>query len=118
MFDLMFNATSKKAWDDFAAANGLVLDFDGATFPASGVMIDEIGPIMVDPPVIDRDGDIITPAVMDEEYHVNLRVDADAADPALLAAGGTGVKWVDPATVTSPARVWAGGMNYWTPGGP
>lgn len=115
MFDLMFKATSKKAWDDYAAANGLVLDFEGVAFPASGVMIDEIGAVMLEPPVIDQDGEITTPAAMDGNHHVNLRVEDGGADPAMLAAGSAGVEWINPASVATPARIWAGGMNYWTP---
>lgn len=113
--DMMFKATTKKAWDAFAANSSFVLDFDGVAFPISGVMIDEIGAIMLEPPVINQDGDITTPAVMDGSHHVNLRIEGGAADPATLAAGGEGVEWIDPATVFTPARVWAGGMNYWTP---
>lgn len=86
MFDLMYKATNKSAWDAYAA-----------TLP-DGILIDEIGPI----------GE-------NTEYHVNIRVLDDTVDCAALAQGGTGVDWVDPALVATPARIWAGGMNYWVP---
>lgn len=83
MFDLMFKATDKAAWDAVAA-----------TLP-EGVLIDEIG-------VIDgTDG-----------HHVNVRTTTDAIDCAALAQGAPGVQWIDPAIVDTPARIWAGGMNY------
>lgn len=113
MFDLMFKATDKAAWDAFAA-----------TFPAADILIDEIGPIVITPAVLDEDGDVVEEAVIDLSHHVNVRVQkpviqSDDEEPveidvsAFLAAGGLGVEWIDPAAVTSPERIWAGGMNYW-----
>lgn len=84
MFDLMFKATDKAAWDAFAA-----------TLP-DGILIDEIGAIE------GADG-----------YHANIRVLDDTVDCAALAQGYHYVQWIDPALVESPARIWAGGMNYW-----
>lgn len=84
MFDLMFKATDKPAWDAFAA-----------TLP-EGILIDEIGPIEGTP-----------------GYHVNIRVMDDAVDCAALAQGYHYVQWIDPDTVATPQRIWAGGMNYW-----
>lgn len=107
MLDLMFKATDKAAWDAWLES------LDDETKAA--ILIDEIGPIIITPAVIDTDGEITTPAVMDAKHHVNVRVMSDAIDAAALAAGGTGVTWVDPATVETPSREWAGGMNYWVP---
>ena len=115
MKDLMYKATNKAAWDAFAA-----------TIP-DGLLIDEIGPIMVTPPVLNEAGEIVTPAVMDNAHHVNVRVltpiisHTDESGTitfdvcAQMSLGGEGVDWIDPATVNSPSRIWAGGMNYWTP---
>lgn len=117
MLDLMFKADDEMSWNAFAA-----------TFPsAAEILIDVIGPIVITPAVIDPDGQIITPAVVDPAYHVNIRVQrpiiqSDDEEPvsidvcAELALGGPGVEWIDPADVSSPERIWAGGMNYWVPG--
>lgn len=115
MDDLMFKATDKAAWDAFAA-----------TFPAADILIDEIGTIVITPAGLDDDGAVVEEAVIDDHWHVNVRVQrpfiqSDDEEPveidvcAVLAAGGPGVEWIDPAIVTSPERIWAGGMNYWLP---
>lgn len=112
MNDLMFKATDKAAWDAFAA-----------TFPAADILIDEIGPIVITPAVIAPDGTVVTPAVVDPLFHVNIRVqrtviqegDQEVNVCPELAQGGAGVDWIDPAEVASPDRIWAGGMNYWMP---
>lgn len=125
MKDLMFKATDKAAWDAFALASGLTVTDDGLTFAAPGILISEIGAIATTPPVFDAEGNMVTPAVMDEHHHVNVRVMqpfvmSDDDPPveidvcAALAAGGAGVAWLDPATVSSPSRIWAGGMDYFT----
>jgi len=112
--DLMFKATSKSTWDAFAL-----------TFPAAAdILVDEIGPIVTIPAVFDEDGEIVTPAVVDDHWHSNIRVlrpviMSTDEEPvtidvcALLAQGGPGVEWIDPDTVSSPSRIWAGGMSYW-----
>ena len=116
--DLMMKATTKAAWDAFAE-----------TFPAAAdILVDEIGPIVTTPAVLDEDGEIVTPAVVDDHWHVNVRVlrpvitttdtegnvtETDVC--AVLAEGGEGVAWIDPDTVNSPSRIWAGGMSYWVP---
>jgi len=113
--DLMFKATDKAAWDAFAL-----------TFPsAADILVDEIGPIVTTPAIIDEDGEIVTPAVVDDHWHTNVRVlrpviQSDDDEPvetdvcAVLALGGPGVAWIDHDTVNSPSRIWAGGMSYWT----
>lgn len=126
MMDLMYRANTKAAWDAYASDTGLT-DDEGRPL---GCYIDEIGPVVTTPAVISEDGTILTPAVMDDRHHVNVRVTQIAGplpdplpddyvqqghDPAVLAQGGTGVEWVDPATVDNPRRIWAGGMRYWVP---
>jgi hypothetical protein len=124
--DLMYRATDKAAWDAYAASVNLTVD----GMP-SGCYIDTIGPIVTTPAVIDPEtGDVVTHAVVDEHFHVNVRLTQIAGpapdplppdyvqqghDPAVLAQGGPGVEWLDPATVLNPARIWAGGMSYWVP---
>ena len=121
MMDLMYRATDKATWDAYAASKGLTAD----GIP-SGCYIDEIGPIVTTPAVISEDGTILTPAVMDDRHHVNVRVihlptvtDEDGTVTVLsmseLAAGTANVEWVDHTTVDNPRRIWAGGMSYWMP---
>lgn len=116
MFDLMFKATHKAAWDAYLAA----LPEDVTPL----LLVDEIGPIVITPAVLDEQGEVFTEAVIDPAHHVNVRVlkpvtQSNDEEPveidvcAFLAAGGPGVEWIDPAIVTSPERIWAGGMNYW-----
>jgi hypothetical protein len=124
-YDLMYRATDKAGWDAYAAI--VSLTSDGQPL---GCYIDEIGGIVVTPAVIGPDGEIVTPAVMDDRHHVNVRVtqvSGPLPDPvpegyvqqghdlAVLAQGGEGVEWVDPATVDNPRRIWAGGMSYYLP---
>jgi hypothetical protein len=123
--DLMYRATDEATWDAWAAI--VSLTYDGHP---NGCYIDEIGPVVVTPAVVGPDGEIITPAVMDNRYHVNVRLTQIAGprpdplpedyasqghDPAVLAQGGPGVEWLNPAAVEHPCRTWAGGMSYWTP---
>lgn len=123
--DLMYRAIDKATWDAWAAIVSLIY----GDHP-NGCCIDEIGPVVVTPAVVGPDGAIITPAVMDDRYHVNVRLTQIAGplpdplpedygpqghDPAVLAQGGPGVEWLDPTTVEHPCRIWAGGMNYYMP---
>ena len=123
--DLMYRATDKAAWDAYAAIVSLTVE----GMP-SGCYIDEIGPIVTEQATLNEDGEIVTPAVVDSHHHVNVRLTQIAGpapdplpegyvqqghDPAVLAEGGAGVEWIDPATVSSPSRIWAGGMSYWVP---
>ena len=122
--DLMYRATDKAAWDAYAAQVGLTAD----GYP-TGCYIDEIGPIVVTPAVISEDGTILTPAVMDDRHHVNVRIvhlpqttdeegTVTVKTMADLAAGNSDVEWIDPSTVDNPRRIFAGGMSYWTPEAP
>jgi hypothetical protein len=67
--DLMYRATDKATWDAWAALVSLTYDDR-----PNGCYIDEIGPVVVTPAVVGPDGTIITPAVMDNRYHVNVRL--------------------------------------------
>lgn len=103
MIDLMFRADNKDAWDAFAPTAGYVV--------SPIVSVDEIGPITTTPAVLDEEGNELSPAVIDNRYHVNVRLDAESPS----AISGPGIEWLDPATILTPARIWAGGMNYWIP---
>lgn len=116
MLDLMFKAINKSAWDNFAASSGLVIeDEKGLSFPAPDVLIDEIGPVMTEPAILNERGEVETPAVFNTAFHVNVRIIGTAIACDQLAKGGSGVTWLDPSKVASPSREWAGGMNYWVP---
>jgi hypothetical protein len=115
IYDLMYKSTTKATWDAFTLSSGLVVDQDGSVYPAENVLIDEIGPIVTEPAVYDEDGDLVTPAVIDESWHVNVRLIGESFDIPALAAGDEDTEWIDPALVTVPNRIWAGGMNYWVP---
>lgn len=59
-----------------------------------------IGPVMVTPPVLDSEGAVVTLAVMDTGFHMNVRCTqaiADAIDPSIKISA--------PAT---PKYIWAG----------
>jgi hypothetical protein len=54
---------------------------DGVTLiPAAGISIDEIGPVVKAPAVVDEDGVVITPAQVVDGHHVNIRVVGEIAD--------------------------------------
>jgi len=61
------------------------LDENGNLIPHAGVVIDEIGPVVKSPAVIDADGTVVTPAVVIEGHHVNLMAYGDVA--AMLVMG-------------------------------
>ena len=61
------------------------LSEDGALIPHSGIIIDEIGPITKVPATYDAEGNVLTPAVVIEGYHVNLLAYNEVA--AMLVIG-------------------------------
>ena len=71
IYDLMYKSTDKTTWDAFMLSSGLATESDGAVYPVNNVLIDEIGPIVITPAVYDKDGKEITPAVVDDTWHVN-----------------------------------------------
>ena len=119
--DVMCRAAYRKAWTDAATANKLI-DADGN--PSPGVSIDEIGDVIVTPATYDEDGKELTPAVIDNRFHVNFRIAEHLAwQPIALAWMSQGnddavankdeetrtlakVSLIDPDTVKTPARVW------------
>ncbi len=134
--DLIVRADT--AADLYAAAeaeNLMVRDDEDRLRPAIGVNIDPLGPVVTTPAELDAEGNVVTPATMDNRFHANIRIEA----PALTNtdAGGyenwktTAIKWtqygepdtginaeesalklanvalIDPVTIKSPARIWA-----------
>ena len=61
------------------------LDENGNLIPHEGVIIDEIGSITKTPATYDAEGNILTPAVVIEGYHVNLLAYDEVA--AMLVIG-------------------------------
>ncbi len=96
MIDLMLRFETEAEAANLLAAYRL----DGAWIAAShGHALDVVGPVVVVPAVADpATGKFTAPPVMDERFHVNLRL-LDGEVPASLEAFT-----VHPA---QPARVWA-----------
>ncbi len=132
--DALCRAAYKSAWEQAALANGLLrqdvigTDNDepilGDPYPVEGVFIDVIGPVTVTPAVIDENGAEITPADIDNRYHVNLRLSPevnwfpiayawmtngnDDAEPNKDEETRTlaRVSLIDPDSIKTPTRVW------------
>ena len=106
---------------------------DGWTEYAPGAHVDPLGPVVLTAAVFGGDGEVITPAVMDSRYHVNLRItepmlsnrntagipkwmvtamnwtaygQAVAGNAAETGLHLGGVTLIDPDTINSPSRVW------------
>lgn len=93
MIDLMFKASSKEAFEQFATEKGwlhsvTLSEREGggtALVSVSGVDIDHIGAVTLTPAVM-SEGEgmgartVITPAVMDNDFYVNVRLSADKAE--------------------------------------
>lgn len=107
MYDYYYECDSKAAWTTFATDAGF-LNAQGN--PSSqAVNIDWIGKI------------VVTPAVMSAKEYVNLRYSPMASTGPLeseklserkhllASIGGTGVKWIDPATLPADIRGYCGG---------
>ena len=138
MIDFFVRAENKAAWDAFALEKGWVGE-DG--LPVEGVWVDELGPVEQVPAVYDAGGNVIIPAVMDDWWHVNLRLTDDPlaetdtpATPAGLAhhmatgrkvtaspkntiamEGGeppNRVQVLYPDSIMTPRRIWIDGMNF------
>lgn len=77
MIDLFFRAFSRARWLQVATNRG-VYDAEGNINPGFG--IDDLGNVMVTPPVLDAQGNVVTPAVIDTWWCVNLRLYGPKAD--------------------------------------
>lgn len=117
--DMIVRADAHGYWRNVAEDWGLI-DADENAMP--GVTIDPIGPVETTPAVFDALGAVVTPAITDNRYHLNLRVSADfdwqpfavkwTQDGTATAPNNSEdgrrfyrVTLIDPDTITSPARV-------------
>jgi len=111
-------------------------DADGAYQQANGVQIDEVGPMVITPGTYDEEGNEVTPPVIDPRHHVNFRLSGSALTnedefgvlkwqkwAMAWTFGGSpdldknanedalklyGVSLIDPDTISSATRTWAG----------
>jgi hypothetical protein len=96
MTDILIRAFSRARWQAVAVNRGILIDgIDAqgqpALYPAPGIGVDEIGNMQVTPAVLDAQGNVVTPAVIDTWWSVNLRLydKAEAADNDTLYPGET-----------------------------
>ena len=73
ILDLMVWAPSRDAFIAGMLANNLMVQTEDGPVAGPDISIDEIGPVVGAPAVYDEDGEEVTPAVMVDGYHVNLR---------------------------------------------
>ena len=72
---------------------------NGEIIPNPGVHVDEIGPHERVPAELDADGNIVTPAVVDTRWHVNIRISdpatdkPDPVDPSMKKFEGMMNRW-------------------------
>ena len=113
MVDAYVRATDRDTFDAAALVAGLTYEVMGTvTDPetgeetqqptgeirvARGVEIHHIGPVVITPAILDDDGNVTTPAVMDTRHHVNFRM----GEPAISRSDADGLLW----------HKWA---TYWT----
>lgn len=118
--DALCRAAYKSAWDQAAEANGLTNDGN----PIYGASIDVIGHVVITPAIYDENGVELTPADVDNRYHVNLRLAPetnwlpialawmehgnDDAEPNKDEETRTlaRVSLIDPDSIKTPTRVW------------
>ena len=73
IIDLMVWAPTREQFIAGMVANGLATYEDDILAPTDGVLIDELGPVPKTPATFDAEGNEITPAVIVDGHHVNLR---------------------------------------------
>ena len=73
IIDLMVWAPTREQFITGMVQNGLATYEDDILAPTDGVMIDELGPITKAPATYDDEGNELTPAVIVNGHHVNLR---------------------------------------------
>lgn len=71
MIDLTFRARSRDRWIAWATEQGM---YDDQGNPKECFAIDEIGSIALTDAVMDADNKVVTPAVMDDWFVVNVRI--------------------------------------------
>lgn len=83
MIDLTFRCFSRARWITVATAKGV---YDASGNVTSGFAVDEIGACVTTKAILDAQGAIVTPAVMDTWFLVNLRIFSAAVSAADLDA--------------------------------
>jgi hypothetical protein len=77
MFDVVLRCFSRARWITVAKNRGIL---DADRNPNPGYAVDEIGTVELTPAVLDGNGNISTPAVLDTWYWINLRLYGAVAD--------------------------------------
>ena len=81
VIDLMVWASTREQFIAGMVQNGLAtVDEEGALTPTEGVAIDELGPITKTPATLNDEGNEISPAVVVDGHHVNLRAHGQFAE--------------------------------------
>lgn len=129
MIDHLIRAESRSVWLTYAQDQGWIDEDDR---PTPGTLIDELGPVVIEPAVIDMETmEVTTPAVMDDWHHVNVRL-VEEGEPSVDLAGiqavdvrgvsavekglePTRIQVLSAADIATPVRIWAGGMYFKEP---
>lgn len=118
--DMIVRADTHGYWRNVAEDWGLI---DADENPMLGVTIDPIGPVETTPAVFDALGAVITAAIIDNRYHLNLRVATDFnwrpfaskwtqdGSATMSNASENGKRFyrvtlLDPDTISTPSRVF------------
>lgn len=82
MIDLTFRSFTRDRWLQFAVNQGIYegLDAQGNPIAKPGVDVDEIGNYVITPAVLNPDGTVQTPAVLDTWWMTNVRLTGRPAD--------------------------------------
>jgi hypothetical protein len=125
----MYISETKDLWREYAISNGIA---HAETEPDTGLLVlvynpgfhaDHIGRVMTDPGEYDYSTvppTEVRPPTWDERFHVNLRVIGDEIEDSFIRLktykpqAVSGVAWIEPELVTTPVRVWLGGMVYFS----
>lgn len=80
IIDLMVWAQTREQFIKGMVESGLSTYEDDILTPTDGVLIDELGPITKTPATYDEDGNEVTPAIIVDGHHVNLRAYGEFAE--------------------------------------
>lgn len=130
--DYQTRAQTETPWNAAAEGLGWLIDDPdengNGKISAPGVDLSLIGSVVVVPAIYDENGNLITPVVMDDRYHVNVRLDPAkwAHQSDLMGEAKTenvpssnqnkneqgwkyrSMTFIDPATFASPINIWLG----------
>jgi hypothetical protein len=129
--DLCTRTGNREIWEAVAVAANLYIETDNGPAPDPDVCVVETPPIVLTPAVMDGE-DVVTPEVLDQRYHLNLRLlpgmlervndegyplwqltalawmAGQDAEPNKCEAGKErqGITMIDPDSISSPSVVW------------